>query len=147
MRYVREDTEKLSRQFAELKAKVQQFGKWHFKHGHSDSAHLWTILYNYLDEIATRTKRNYISEPIFEIALYPSKHHFSIQTHKSGYTCFRGYIAQSSDYDKIISDLTEMLFKYGLELTETEASQKRQKQKNVVERPREYVVKFVEEKK
>lgn len=147
MRYVREDTEKLAKQFAELKEKVRQFGKWHFKHGHSDAAHLWTILYNYLEEIVNKTQRSYISEPIFEITLYPSKRHFSIQTHKSGYICFRGYIAQSSDYEKIISDLTEMFLKYGLQLLETEESIKRHTKKYVVEHSREYVVKFVEEKK
>ncbi len=148
MRYIREDTEKLSRQLEKLKEKVQQLGKWHFKHGHDDARHLWTILYNYLEEMVKQTKTRFIREPIFEITLYPSKNLFSIQAHKSTCTCFRGYYSKSSEYDKIISDLSEMLLKYGLSLSETEESikQNNKYKKHVIERTRQYEVKYVEEK-
>ena len=146
MRYIREDTEKLMKQFDKLKERIQEIGKWHFKHGHTDAAKLWTILYGYLEEMVNKSPLRFVREPIFEITLYPSKKLFSIQAHKSTYTCFKGYYSKSSEFDKIMSDLAEMLLKYGLSLKETEKSIEQNNKKHLVEHCRHYTVKYVEEK-
>lgn len=144
MRYSCENIEKLTQHFGELKEKVQKTGKLHFSSGYSDSAHLWTIIYNYLVEIVNSAHKKYISEPIFEISVYPSKKQYIVKANKTYCTCFKGYIAKKTDYEKIITDISDMLLKYGLKLYETEESVKQHQKKYVIEHSRQYVVKFLE---
>lgn len=146
MKYFKEDVEKLTRQFDKLKKRTQELGKWHFHHGHNDAAKLWTILYTYLDEMVKYKPTRFIREPIFEITLYPSRKLFSIKANKSTCSCFKGYFSQSSEFDNIISDLSDMLLKYGLYLSETEESIKQKSKKHALDPIRQYTVKYVEEK-
>lgn len=144
MRYIVQDNEKLAQQSEILKSKIQQIGKWHIKHRHSDSAHIWSIMYNNLEEIANSTHR-LIRQPIFEIIVYPWKNQFSIRTNKSYYTCYQGYITKTSDYKSVIFDLKEILLKYDLILVEKEESlKKNSNDERVFQSTREYEVKFVE---
>lgn len=146
MKNFQEDKEKLIRQFDKLKQRTQELGKWHFQHSHRDASKLWTILYTYIDEMVKHAPLRFIREPLFEITLDPSRKLFSIKANKSTYTCFKGYYSQSSDFESIISDLSEMLLKYGLSLKETDDSIKQNNKKHLVERCRQYTVKYVEEK-